>query len=918
MRYAVREQLLMIDANLCVTAASKSFYSAFKVERDQTIGKKLTDLGNGQWNSPALLTLLNELPKIDGEFDDMEVEHDFPVLGRKTMLVSARRLSGRDSQSGLILLSIRDTTGQKRFELEAGELVIRFRTTLASIGDAVIVTDPESRITFMNPTAERLTGWAQNDALQKHLTDIFNIVNEQSSRSVENPVQKAIRDGAIVGLANHTVLIARDGTEWPIDDSAAPIFDAQGQISGVVLVFHDVSNRRKAEHELEISEVRYRRLFESAHDGILILDADSAKIIEINRFMFELLGYPREYFLGKELWEIGVFKDAESCKAATATLQKLGKIRYEDLPLKHKSGRHIPVEFVSNVYREGRKSVIQCNIRDITERKRVDQELAKAKEDAEAASRSKSEFLANMSHEIRTPMTAILGFAEMLLHKSPEECAQVGCVQIIRRNASHLLELINEILDLSKVEAGQMTVERIPCDLPALLSEIISLMRPRAVEKGLGFGVTFQGPIPRLIQSDPMRLRQILVNLLGNAIKFTNSGKIDMRITDEGAGGPNIMLRIDVSDSGIGMTPEQVERLFRPFTQGDESITRKFGGTGLGLTISGQLAKLLRGYITVASQPDVGSTFTLRVDGGPSAGIEQLQGLTEATLPTQVDRGARASIQLHGRILLVEDGRDNQRLLRMQLSDAGAAVVTAENGKIAVDLATTQPFDVILMDMQMPVMDGYAATVELRRGGLTTPIIALTAYAMAEDRGRCLASGCSAYLCKPIDEETLLKTVREHLGDAPLGLPQDNVGTCAAESSPAVGAAGGSGCIKSSLSGNPRMLKIIPEFVEGLPEEVRKMVDFLQRKNLDALRQVVHQLLGACGGYGFGPVSEPALRAETLIKEGKDPESITAQINALIGIIRRIDGYDESKVPVAAKASTKISGRPQRLRRHRS
>jgi signal transduction histidine kinase len=217
--------------------------------------------------------------------------------------------------------------------------------------------------------------------------------------------------------------------------------------------------------------------------------------------------------LEKELWEIGVFKDAEASKKAMATLQRAGHIRYEDLPLEHKDGRHIPVEFVSNVYREGRRNVIQCNIRDITERKRLAHALTKATREAETANRSKSEFLANMSHEIRTPMGAILGFADMLLHRSPEECAQAGCVQIIQRNALHLLELINEILDLSKVEAGQMKVERISCDLPALLSEIVSLMRPRAAEKGLAFGVTFQGPIPRLIQTDPLRLRQILVNL---------------------------------------------------------------------------------------------------------------------------------------------------------------------------------------------------------------------------------------------------------------------------------------------------------------------------------------------------------------------------------------------------------------------
>jgi PAS domain S-box-containing protein len=714
--YAVGEQLLVLDANLRVEIASTTFYSTFKVSPAETIGRKLADLGNGQWNNPALLARLHALPKVDGEFNNFEMEHDFPVLGRRTKQLSARRLSGGDAQGGMILLSIRDISAQRLLELEASRLLNQFRTTLASIGDAVIVTDPESCVTFMNPTAEKLTGWSQNDALQKHLTEVFNVVHEQSSRKLESLVAQAIHVGVAIGQENHTVLIARDGTEWPIDSNAAPIFDDAGQVVGVVLVFHDTGNRRTAEHELQTSEIRYRRLFESAHDGIIILDATTAKVLDANPFMADLLGYPREHFIGKELWEIGVLKDQEMSRSAMATLQKVGRIRYENLPLEHKDGRHIPVEFVSNVYREGRRNVIQCNIRDITERKRLTEDLATARRDADAANRAKSEFLANMSHEIRTPMSGILGFAEMLLVKDPEECAQIGCVQIIRRNASHLLELINEILDLSKIEAGQMKVERVSCDLPELLAEVISLMRHRAVVKGLKFGVKFEGPIPTLIQSDPMRLRQILVNLLGNAVKFTDAGSIDLRVADDGAGGSDIVLHIDVIDSGIGLAQEQLARLFRPFTQGDASITRKFGGTGLGLTISRQLARLLGGDVTVESQPRIGSTFTLKIDGGASAGVQFLHDLTEAALPKTGDHRTRENIRLNGRILLVEDGIDNQVLLRMQLSDAGATVIPALNGEIAVDFATTQPFDLILMDMQMPVMDGYAATRDSAAG----------------------------------------------------------------------------------------------------------------------------------------------------------------------------------------------------------
>ena len=895
--YTVREQLLLLDGELSVQAASKSFYASFRVTAADTIGKKLSDVGNGQWNLPGLLKRLNELPNLDGEMNDFEMEHDFPALGPRTMLLSARRLTRGDAHLGMILLSIREGTGQKWMEPEINELLSRFRTTLASIGDAVIVTDPESRITFMNPAAEKLTGWAHSDALQKHLPDVFNTVNEESSLPVENPVARAIREGTVVGLPEHKVLIARNGSEWPIDDSAAPIVDS-GRLVGVVLVFRDVTNRRKSEQDLQISEVRYRRLFEAAHDGILILDAVTAEVLDVNPFLADLLGYPREYFRGKELWEIGVFQDAEISKRAMATLQRLGSIRYENIPLQHREGRHIPVEFVSNVYREGRRNIIQCNVRDITER----EDLAKARRDADAANRSKSEFLANMSHEIRTPMGAILGFAEMLLHRSPEECAQIGCVQIIQRNALHLLELINEILDLSKVEAGQMKVERIPCDLPALLSEVISLMRPRAAEKGLDFGVTFGGSIPHLIQSDPLRVRQILVNLLGNAVKFTESGRIDMRITDEGANGPNIALRIDVIDSGIGMSQEQQERLFLPFTQGDASITRKFGGTGLGLTISRQLAKLLGGDVTATSQLGAGSTFTMKIDGGALAGAERLQNLTEATLSAKTDEKIEASIHIQGSILLVEDGADNQRLLQMQLADAGAVVTSALNGQIAVDIANTRTFDLILMDMQMPVMDGFAATTELRRRGVATPIIALTAYAMAEDREKCLACGCSGYLSKPVEGASLLKTVCEHLRNGHV-TPAESGETARTPVLAVVD--NGTNHIKSRFASDPRIMEIIPEFVDGLPLKVCTMMDSLESNDLDGVQKIVHQLLGACGGYGFAEVTEPARSVEQSIKAGKDIESVRAEINSLVAVVRRIEGYDESRACISAEPSGK-------------
>ena len=431
------------------------------------------------------------------------------------------------------------------------------------------------------------------------------------------------------------------------------------------------------------------------------------------------------------------------------------------------------VHIRGDIVRDAKGVVIEARgmIQDISEQKANQEELHRLKDAAEAANRAKSEFLANMSHEIRTPMTAIVGFADMMVRRGADAPDHEECVQVIRRNAWHLLELINEILDLSKIEAGQMTVEKRRCDLHELLSEISSVMGARAEEKSLRFNVKFEDAIPRYIYTDSLRLRQILVNLLGNAIKFTTLGAVDVLVNWEPTGtvadaDQSSCLRIRVCDTGIGMTAEQLGRLFEPFMQGEQSITRKFGGTGLGLTISRRLARLLGGDVEATSDLGLGSMFEFWIDSGPISEADLAAGLPGASAADEAADEASEEIIISARVLLAEDGRDNQRLLTAHLEMAGAEVVVAENGRIAVQLCDEEEFDIILMDMQMPVMDGYSATTELRRRGVATPIIALTAYAMADDRSKCIAAGCTDYLTKPVDSELLLRTISDCLGSA--------------------------------------------------------------------------------------------------------------------------------------------------------
>ena len=398
--------------------------------------------------------------------------------------------------------------------------------------------------------------------------------------------------------------------------------------------------------------------------------------------------------------------------------------------------------------------------RFITERNRSEAELALARDEAQAANQAKSEFLANMSHEIRTPMTAILGFADILMEgeMAPE---QLDAATTIKHNGEYLLRLINDILDLSKIEAGKMKVEHILCSPQQILTDVMSLMRVRADAKNLALTVEYDGLMPKMIRSDPLRLRQILINLISNAIKFTEVGKVQVVTHLLDAESEEPRLQIEVTDSGIGISKEHMSRLFQPFSQGDSSSTRKHGGTGLGLAISKRLAQRLGGDIRAKSNVGEGCTFTVTVTTGPLERTEMVAP-TMDTLPAASPRAVpqAAPTICDCRVLLAEDGPDNQRLIAFLLKKGGAEVVVVDNGRSACDLALSAqnegcPFDVILMDMQMPIMDGYDATSKLRKKGYTGPIIALTAHAMSTDRDKCLQTGCDDYMTKPIDRERL-------------------------------------------------------------------------------------------------------------------------------------------------------------------
>ncbi|MGD8568095.1 MAG: ATP-binding protein [Gammaproteobacteria bacterium] len=394
------------------------------------------------------------------------------------------------------------------------------------------------------------------------------------------------------------------------------------------------------------------------------------------------------------------------------------------------------------------------------ERQLEAEELKKSKEVADAANHAKSAFLANMSHEIRTPLTAILGYSDMLRDEDQSREEVEHEVDSIIRSGAHLQRIINDILDLSKIEAGQLVIEKLEIQPARMMHDVESIFGARARDKNLDFKVEYQFPVPQTIHSDPTRLKQILFNLCGNSLKFTEQGGITVRmcyLED------SQQLRFEVTDTGIGMTEEEMKRLFKPFSQADTSTTRKYGGTGLGLCISRQLAQKLGGDVWVSSEKGKGTTFSFAVSVGDMQQLSMMTGMEDMQVEAIEETVRIVPNTVNGHVLVVEDSPDNQDLLCKYLIKAGATVEVVDNGLMAVQKALTSSYDLILMDVQMPIMDGLTATKKLRGEGYTKPIVNITANALKEDRDKCMDAGADDYLTKPVDVRQFYKVLKTYL-----------------------------------------------------------------------------------------------------------------------------------------------------------
>jgi PAS domain S-box-containing protein len=823
----------------------------------------------------------------------------------------ARTVEVRTSELTLINRSLKQEVAERRRSEDAvknAEAVLSGVLNCALDGIMAFdsVRDDAGRIKdfrwlLTNPSAERIVGKTHAQLLGRRLLDVFP---GNSIEGLFDSYVKVVETGQPLHLERY---YGHDGLSMWMEISAVKLGDSFS------VTFADVTNRKTNEDALRNSEAQARKLAEershiseklseserflrstvdalSAH--IAILD-ERGTIVAVNKAWNEFSAgnatRPGAQAVGNNYLAVcDRARGAETDDAIAMAAGIRSVLRGDQSAFSLEYPCHAPGEqrwFVGRVTcfpGDGPVHAVVAH-ENITTRRLAEEQLKAARDAAEASTRAKSEFLANMSHEIRTPITAMVGFADMMLDPDETQSDRVDGLQTIRRNARHLLDVINEILDLSKIEAGRMSVERIPTELPALLSEVMSIMRPRAVEKGLALNLRFSERVPRIVVTDPVRARQVLLNLVGNALKFTAQGQVEIHVSADPSAG---MLSLEVIDTGIGISPDQAPRLFEPFTQADGSTTRRFGGTGLGLSISRRLARMLGGDITVRSVVGVGSTFTARIGGAGDASGEFCRPedafVVPAVLPDQ------AQVSFAGRVLLAEDGKDNQRFISAMLRKAGVEVVIAENGLIAVEKALSGGFDVVLMDMQMPELDGYAATTTLRRRGFNGPIIALTANAMSEDRAKCIGAGCSDYISKPIDRRLLIETVARFVKQ--VRVPSEPLADEPAPKSPAPDHSTANEIV-STWNKDSALPDILPKFIASLPRKVASIQQFIDERNLVGLKREVHQLKGAGGSYGFQCLTDAAAVAEDSIASEAPIETIKSQVDALVDMLRRVRGF---------------------------
>jgi signal transduction histidine kinase/CheY-like chemotaxis protein len=761
----VREPLLILDTTLRVRSANRAFYQTFQVSLEETENRLIYELGNGQWDIPVLRTLLEEIVPLSSVFNDFEWEHDFPVIGRRVMLLNARKLQA-GHHGELLVLAMEDVTERRRSEADLKAIETYAQNIVDTVREPLLILDTTLRVrsgnrafyqTFqvsLEETEDRLIYELGNG--QWDIPDLRTLLEDIVPKSsVFNDFQLEHDFPAIgrrVMLLNARKLQAGHHGEL------------------LVLAMEDVTERRRSEADLKSIETYAQNIVDTVREPLLILDA-TLRVRSGNRAFYQTFQVSLEETEERLIYELGNGQwDIPDLRTLLEDIVPKSSV-FNDFQLEHdfpSIGRRVMLLNARKLQAGHHGELLVLAMEDVTERRRAEEEVAKAKEAAETANKTKSLFLANMSHELRTPLNAILGYSEMLQEEAVERQleGQFGAdLEKVNGAGKHLLALINDILDLSKIEAGKMELFLESFDLAKMIDEVASTIRPM-VEKNANTLRIQRAPNLGMMHGDQIKVRQALFNLLSNAVKFTHEGNISLEAIRKNVDGRDYIL-FRVTDTGIGLNAEQIVKLFQDFTQADASTTRKFGGTGLGLALTRRFCQMMGGDVTVQSVSGAGSVFTINLPanvGEPM--IEQTADEVDAEvttpLPQEWGEGHAQQLPPVGSCVLVIDDDPTQReLIGRFLSKEGFSVRTTARGETGLRLARQLRPVAITLDVMMPGMDGWEVLAALKadRELRDIPVIMLT---MVDDPDRGFALGAAEFATKPVDRARLSEILKKY------------------------------------------------------------------------------------------------------------------------------------------------------------
>jgi PAS domain S-box-containing protein len=766
----------------------------------------------------------------------------------------------RDDIIGYLLIGT-DNTARKRAEealLKAGALQ---SAIFNSANFSSIATDEKGVIQLFNVGAERMLGYTAGEVLNTitpaDISDPQEVIARAVALSAElattiTPGFEALVFKASRGIEDiyELTYIRKDRSRFPAVVSVTALRDAQGGIIGYLLIGTDNTARKQVEAEqrkldqrLRDQQFYTRSLIESNVDALMTTDP-SGIISDVNKQMEALTGCTRDELIGAPFKNY--FTDPERAEAAIKLVLSEKKVTDYELTARARDGKKTEVSYNATTFYDRDRTLqgVFAAARDVTERKRSEQALQEtnvalesAKLAAEKANLAKSDFLSSMSHELRTPMNSILGMAEVL---SDTELTldQRRYLETFQRAGSNLLAIINDILDLSKVESGHANLETIPFDLHEVVERAVELIRLKADEKGIEVSSEMAEATPRYLKGDPTRLRQIILNLLGNSLKFTEKGHLTVRIAAESESEDAATLRFAISDTGVGIPADKLNKIFESFSQADDSTTRHYGGTGLGLSISKKFVELMGGRIWAESIVGQGSIFFF------TAGFPVAERPPDVASPSVQRKKLQPC-----RILLADDSDDNRFLISAYLRDSPVSLDFAENGEVALQKLTSREYDLVLMDVHMPVLDGFAATRKFRQyerqhDRQPLPILALTADAFEDAVDRSLSSGCSAHLTKPIRKTTLLDAIAKYA--KPGGRPDQVV-----------------------VQIDPSISEIVPIFLANIRGNPAAILRAVEAGDLQTARGLGHNMKGTGTAYGFPVITDLGAQIEQAAKEEK-------------------------------------------------